>query len=116
VTPGGLRRYSEDNLARVARIRELQDLLGFNLEEIRAVLNSEDRMAEMRRIVRDEDVDAVQRRKLVEESLQLQRELLATVQAKRGALDNFLRDVETRIGRMEEWLAGHPAPEPQPAE
>ena len=30
-TPGGLRRYSEDDLARVARIRELQALLGLDL-------------------------------------------------------------------------------------
>src|ERR1022692_4774789 len=47
-TPGGLRRYSEDDLARVARIRELQTLLGLNLDEIAVVLQSEDRLAEIR--------------------------------------------------------------------
>src|ERR1700729_2002132 len=45
-TPGGLRRYSEDDLARVARIRQLQTLLGFNLEEVAVVLRNEDRMAQ----------------------------------------------------------------------
>ena len=47
-TPGGLRRYSEDDLARVARIRELQTLLGLNLDEIAVVLRNEDRLAEIR--------------------------------------------------------------------
>src|SRR5215469_15025126 len=47
-TPGGLRRYSEDDLARVARIRQLQELLGLNLDEIALVLRGEDRMAEIK--------------------------------------------------------------------
>ena len=48
-TPGGMRRYSEADLARVARIRELQSLLGLNLEEIAAVLRNEDRIEGIRR-------------------------------------------------------------------
>src|ERR1700729_317494 len=43
-TPGGLRRYSGDDLARVGRIRELQTLLGLNLDEIAVVLRNEDRL------------------------------------------------------------------------
>ena len=31
-SPGGARRYSDADLARVLRIRELQDLVGFNLD------------------------------------------------------------------------------------
>ena len=44
-TPGGLRRCSEDDLARVARIRELQTLLGLNLDEVAVVLRNQDRLA-----------------------------------------------------------------------
>src|ERR1700734_449166 len=47
-TPGGLRRYSEDDVARVRRIRELQSLLGLNLDEIRVVLDNDDRLAAVR--------------------------------------------------------------------
>src|SRR5262245_12962433 len=47
-TPGGLRRYSEDDLARVARIRQLQELLGLDLDAIARVLNDEDRMAQIK--------------------------------------------------------------------
>ena len=53
-TPGGLRRYTQDDLARVARIRELQTLLGLNLDEIAIVLRNEDRMALIRRTYHDE--------------------------------------------------------------
>lgn len=45
-TPGGTRRYSEADLARVARIRELQSLLGLELDEIALVLANDDRLAE----------------------------------------------------------------------
>src|SRR5437660_6702189 len=37
-TAGGARRYSEAEVERLLRIRDLQELLGFNLEEIRVVL------------------------------------------------------------------------------
>ena len=50
-TPGGLRRYSEEDLARVARIRELQTLLGLNLDEIAVVLRNDDRLAEIKAVV-----------------------------------------------------------------
>src|SRR5450755_2905090 len=53
-TPGGLRRYSPGDLDRVSRIRELQTVLGLNLDEIAVVLRSEDRMAEIRRRFHDE--------------------------------------------------------------
>src|SRR5271165_6759045 len=47
-SPGGSRRYSELEVARVLRIRELQQLLGLNLDEIRTVLAAEDRLEALR--------------------------------------------------------------------
>ena len=38
----GERRYSQTDMARVTRIRELQELLGFSLAEVRVVLDMED--------------------------------------------------------------------------
>jgi len=68
-TPGGLRRYSAENLARVARIRELQTLLGLNLDEIAVVLRNEDRMAQIRRAYRDERTSDDERLGLTRECL-----------------------------------------------
>jgi DNA-binding transcriptional MerR regulator len=108
-TPGGLRRYSADDLARVARIRELQTLLGLNLDEIAVVLRNEDRIAEIRLSYHDERTSEDQRRRLTRECLILAEDLRATVQAKRDALDEFLTDLDTRIRKARALLAGTPA-------
>jgi MerR family transcriptional regulator, repressor of the yfmOP operon len=105
-TRGGLRRYGTDDLDRVARIRELQALLGLNLDEIAVVLRGEDRMAEIRRMFRDERTSPDERRRLSEECLALHEDLRATVEAKRVALETFLADLDARIGRGRDLLAG----------
>ena len=105
-TPGGLRRYSEEDLARVARIRELQALLGLNLDEIAVVLRSEDRMAQIRLTYHDERTSDDERRRLTLECIALQENLRATVEIKRAALESFLADLDARIGRARNLLAG----------
>lgn len=105
-TPGGMRRYSEDDLARVARIRELQSVLGLNLDEIATVLANDDAMASLRERYRDQRTGARERREVLREGLALQQQLRAVVVAKRAGLDAFLADVEARIARLEDLLAG----------
>jgi MerR family transcriptional regulator, repressor of the yfmOP operon len=106
-TPAGTRRYTRDDLARVARIRELQTLLGLNLDEIAIVLRNEDRMAQIRLTYRDERTSEEERQRLIRECLVLQEDLRVTVEAKRVALDGFLADLDARIGRAKDLLAGH---------
>ncbi|MGP7995983.1 MAG: MerR family transcriptional regulator [Streptosporangiaceae bacterium] len=105
-TPGGLRRYSQDDLARVARIRELQALLGLNLDEIAVVLRNEDRIAQIRLSYNSERTSEDERRQLTRECLALSEDLRGTVQAKRDALDGFLADLDTRIEKARALLAG----------
>jgi DNA-binding transcriptional MerR regulator len=109
-TPGGLRRYSEEDLARVARIRELQTLLGLNLDEIAVVLRNEDRLAEIRLSYHDERTSDEERRRLTGECLTLQESLRATVEAKRAALESFLTDLDARIRKCRDLLASYPEP------
>lgn len=99
-TPGGMRRYSEDDVARVVRIKELQTLLGLNLDEIAVVLRNEDRMAEIRVEYHRDSAPNERRRALLEEGLVIQEELCATVRAKRDAVDTFLIDLESRVARI----------------
>lgn len=103
-TPGGMRRYSEADLARVARIRELQSVLGLNLDEIAVVLGSDDRMSQIKAAYHDTATGARRRAELVAESLELQERLLETVRAKRQALEEFLSDLEGRIERTKALL------------
>lgn len=99
-TKGGMRRYSQADLERVARIRELQLLLGLNLDEIADVLRNEDRAAEIRAAYYDETTGREERERLLLESRGLAGELRATVEAKRAALDSFLTDLDARIARI----------------
>jgi DNA-binding transcriptional MerR regulator len=103
-TPGGLRRYSEEDLARVARIRQLQTLLGLNLDEIAVVLRGEDRMAEIRLAYHDHGTSRAERRELVRESLDLQQDLRATVETKRQGIEGFLADLDARITKTRTFL------------
>jgi DNA-binding transcriptional MerR regulator len=105
-TPGGLRRYSADDLARVARIRELQTLLALNLDEIAIVLRNEDRLAQIRKAYRDESTSDDERVRLSRECLALLESLRETVEAKRVALESFLSDLNARIGRCRDVVAG----------
>jgi MerR family transcriptional regulator, repressor of the yfmOP operon len=104
-TPGGMRRYSEADLARVARIRELQAVLGLNLDEIAVVLRNDDRLAEIKAVYRDEHTGAEERAELARECLVLLEQLRHTVDAKRAALDTFLGDLEARVARVRAVLA-----------
>lgn len=104
-TPGGMRRYSDADIARVSRIRQLQTLLGLNLDEIAIVLRSEDRLTAIRTAYHHERTTAADRRGLITESLRLQEELRATVRAKRASIDSFLTDLDERIARTRDVLA-----------
>ncbi len=104
-TPGGMRRYCAADIDCVARIRELQAVLGLNLDEIAVVLGSEDRIAQICRTYHDERTSAAERRQLASECLVLHEQLRVTVQAKRAALDGFLADLTARIRRTREVLA-----------
>ena len=111
-TPGGLRRYSGENLARVARIRELQTVLGLNLDEIAIVLRNEDRLAQIRQAYSDQRTSDDDRLRLIRECLTLLERLRTTVVGKRIALENFLADLEARIGRANDVLADLDDPQP----
>jgi MerR family transcriptional regulator, repressor of the yfmOP operon len=104
-SPGGARRYAEEDLARLARIRELQDLLGFNLDEVRAVLTAEDRLGSLRAAYHAEADHAAQRA-IVAEAVEINTRLQAAVQAKLARLAAFQAELEAKAARYAASLAG----------
>src|ERR1700723_2070426 len=109
-TPGGLRRYSAANLARVARIRELQTLLGLNLDEIAVVLRNEDRLAQIRLSYHDERSSEAERPRLTGGGRTPKGSLAAPAGAKRVALEGFLADLDARIRKSRDLLASQREP------
>ncbi|MDT3442787.1 MULTISPECIES: MerR family transcriptional regulator [unclassified Pseudofrankia] len=99
-TTGGNRLYAPDDLARVRRIRELQQLLGFNLDEVREVLGHEDRLARVRNDWKaasgDED-----RARLLDEAREAYLKLRDQVEAKIKRLDSFRDELDAKIARSD---------------
>ncbi len=99
-TPGRTRHYAQADLARVARIKELRDLLGFNLDEIRTILANEDRLEELRREYRAGAADPARQAQLLAEGLAIQEDLRAKVVAKVAKIDAFLGELDARLERL----------------
>jgi DNA-binding transcriptional MerR regulator len=101
-TEGGNRLYSDEDLARVARIREMQELLGADLDTIRSILDHEDRTAAIREAYAAGDGD---RTALLHEALALHTGLIEQVDAKLARLHELRDGLEARRTRVTTLLA-----------
>jgi MerR family transcriptional regulator, repressor of the yfmOP operon len=96
---GGERRYSPTDLARVNRIRNLQELLGFSLAEVRAVLSTEDVdvLDRVRSTINDDTLSVSRRRALLDEGITANDQLLARLDATLARIQAF-RDERVASG------------------
>jgi DNA-binding transcriptional MerR regulator len=109
---GGARRYDEADVARLARIRELQELLGFDLSEIRTVLFAEDRLEGLRREYRA-GVGRRRHLEILREAIAINERLRAIVATKRDRLDRMLAELEEKARWYAERLASLGAEGPE---
>jgi len=77
------------------RILELRDIMGFDLERIRAILESEDRLAELRAEAQ-RGITGERRREILAEAIAINARMREQVRAKRAVLDGFLRELELK--------------------
>jgi DNA-binding transcriptional MerR regulator len=90
---GGARRYSQTDVDRVRRIRQLQDLLGHDLDQIRAALGAEDRIAELRAEWHGET--SVERKQaILDEATAINTDLRSQVRMRIAALERFSNELE----------------------
>ncbi|HLW17615.1 MAG TPA: MerR family transcriptional regulator [Actinomycetota bacterium] len=99
-TEGGERRYTEDDATHLQRILELKTLMGFGLEEIRATLDSEQRLSELR----EEYKSGSKKRKLeiVHEAMEINQRMRAQVESTIKRSKAFLRELEAKAARYRE--------------
>jgi DNA-binding transcriptional MerR regulator len=99
-TEGGERRYTEDDAAHLQRILELKRLMGFGLDEIRATLDSERRLSELR----EEYKSGSKKRKLeiVHEAMEINQRMRAQVESTIKRSKSFLRELEAKAARYKE--------------
>ena len=98
LSPGGSRRYSARDVARLRRILELRDVMGFDLERINVILHAEDRLAELREEVAA-GVSPDRRREVLVEAITINNGMRAQVEAKLAVLQSFLTELEEKATR-----------------
>jgi MerR family transcriptional regulator, repressor of the yfmOP operon len=103
---GGSRRYTEADVARVLRIRELQAVMGFNLEEIRELLHAGDRM-EMLRAEYRAGTSVDRTKEIVTEAARLNARTQEQVLAKIGLLQAYLAELQTDAEKYENFAQEH---------
>jgi DNA-binding transcriptional MerR regulator len=95
---GGARRYTSEDISRLLRIRELQELLGFDLVEIRSILRGEDQLADLRSEY-NSGATLERRRQILTEASQINERLKETVRAKQVRLAEMMSELEDRSKR-----------------
>jgi DNA-binding transcriptional MerR regulator len=103
---GGSRRYSEDDYARVLRIRELQAVMGFNLDEIRELLDAGDRIDKLRAEYRA-GVSPRRTAEIVQEASRLNARTQAQVITKIGVLQLYLDELQTDADKYDKFARQH---------
>ena len=101
---GGSRRYVEADRQRIERIRELQAVMGFNLEEIREILHADDRLAELSTEYRKGGTPKRQKA-IVIEAARLNARTQEQILAKISTLEAFRSDLQAKASRYREVAA-----------
>jgi MerR family transcriptional regulator, repressor of the yfmOP operon len=111
----GERLYSQTDMARVTRIRDLQELLGFSLAEVRVVLDTEDIdvLDRVRSEYRRGGASAARRRQLLDDAIEANDKLLVRLDdtlARIGAFrdERAAKSIQLRESRND--LDGDPSP------
>jgi DNA-binding transcriptional MerR regulator len=92
---GGARRYGEQDVARLVRIRELQELLGFDLGEIGDILRNEDQLTDLREEFRA-GVTPDRHRQIIDEAVAINDRLRTIVRTKQARLAAMLEELDAK--------------------
>lgn len=97
-TEGNYRRYSEDDVQRLERIKELRDLLGFSLTDIRELMNAEEERDQIKVAYRHE-TEALAKIAQLDRADELIRGQLVLIDEKITALEQMRTSLHTKLER-----------------
>jgi DNA-binding transcriptional MerR regulator len=100
---GGFRLYSQADLERLERIRELKELLGFSLADIREMLEAEDVRLQIKAEWRT-DADAAEKAAKLRLAREVTRDQLRLVEEKMGKMADMRRELAERMEKYDGWL------------
>lgn len=100
---GGFRLYSEEDVRRVERIRQMQNLLGFTLAEIRELVEAEEIRGQIKAGWR-RDADAAEKREQILRVQALTKKQHAMIAQKLEQLREMQSSLEKKLGTYQGWL------------
>ncbi|PZS03361.1 MAG: hypothetical protein DLM69_03070, partial [Candidatus Chloroheliales bacterium] len=104
---GGFRLYAPDEVARIERVIQLKNVLGFSLEGIKRIFDAEETKEQLRDEYRQHPDEASRRRKLegliivTEEQVAIINSRVAALEQMRGELEEKLNHYRTRLTEIE---------------
>lgn len=105
---GGFRLYSDEDMERIDRIRQLKDLLGFSLAEIKEMLESDDVRLQMRAEWRP-DADTVEKAAKMGKAREATAQQLALIDQKMAKMASMRETLAERLEKYDGWLARYAA-------
>lgn len=100
---GGFRLYSGDDMERLERIKELRDLLGFSLADIKEMIEADDIKKQIRAEWR-RDADAAEKAEKLRYAMVATRQQLALLDDKMERMAAMRAHLAERMDRYEAWL------------
>lgn len=97
-TEGNYRRYSEDDIQRLERIKNLRELLGFSLNDIRELLEADDERGQIKEAYQHETDDATKLAQL-DRSDELIRKQLHLIEQKIDGLEQMRQPLLAKLER-----------------
>ena len=87
-TEGNYRRYSDEDILLLKRIKELRDLLGFSLTDIRTLLDAEDERGQIK-LAYSQETEATTKVAQLDRADELIREQIQLIEQKVSALEEM---------------------------
>ena len=103
---GGFRLYSSDDIDRIERIKELRDLLGFSLSDIKEMIEADDVRLQIRAEWR-KDADAAEKAEKILKAREVTQAQLALVDSKMSRMADLRRQLSDRLEKYDDWLKQH---------
>jgi MerR family transcriptional regulator, repressor of the yfmOP operon len=100
-TEGNYRRYSEADIQRLVRIKELRDLLGFSLSDIREIIQAEDERGQIK-LAYKQETSAEAKLAQLDRADELIRSQLHLIELKLTGLEDMRSTLLERLLRHEE--------------
>lgn len=97
-TEGNYRRYNEEDIERLERIKKLRDLLGFTLADIRKLLNAEDEREQIK-VAYQNETEAAAKIAQLDRADELIRSQLHLIEWKMEGLEQMRRSLLSKLER-----------------